>query len=291
MKRRDFLIGSMAAASVAACATAQDTVLMSKLDRIGAMSGNFEGLLKEVRDWSQPATPGELDIMDFPSMLSDRYHIHNVEVQQIHFLSMEPGYFDKFHARLQKANSRMVNMPLELDESGYKGIISPCSPDPQIRAHAIELTKQWIDRSAMIECPSIMPNQGALLQGDLTPAIDALKRLAEYGAPKGVSIILEPRGKTPVDTLIKLIKGAGIYANPDIGNLGNEEKTESGLRLLYPLSKTVSHVKWNPERFNFATAIAISKEMGFKGVYSMETGGPEPYAMQQQLLDYLVMNL
>ena len=291
MKRRDFLIGSMAAASVAAYGTAQDTVLMSKLDRVGAMSGNFDGLLKEVRDWSQPATPGPLDIMDFPSMLSSRYHIHNVEVQQIHFLSMEPSYFDKFHARLQKANSRMVNMPLELDESGYKGIMSPCSPDPQIRAHAIDLTKQWIDRSAMIECPSIMPNQGMLLEGDLTPAIDALKQLADYGSSKGVSIILEPRGKTPIDTLVKVIKEAGIYANPDIGNFGNEENTERGLRLMYPLAKTVSHVKWNPERFNFATAISISKEMGFKGVYSMETGGPEPYAMQQQLLDYLVANL
>ena len=131
MKRRDFLIGSVAAASVATYGKAQDTVLMSKLDRVGAMSGNFDGLLKEVRDWSQPASPGELDIMDFPSMLASRYHIHNVEVQQIHFLSMEPAYFDKFHARLQKANSRMVNMPLELDESGYRGIISPCSPDPQ----------------------------------------------------------------------------------------------------------------------------------------------------------------
>ena len=291
MKRRDFLIGSMAAASVALYGTAQDTVLMSKLDRVGAMSGNFDGLLKEVRDWSQPATPGELDIMDFPSMLASRYHIHNVEVQQIHFLSMEPSYFDKFHARLQKANSRMVNMPLELDESGYRGIVSPCSPDPQIRVHAIELTKQWIDRSAMIECPSIMPNQGMLLEGDLTSAIDALKQLADYGAPKGVSIILEPRGKTPIDTLVKVIKGAGIYANPDIGNFGNEENTERGLRLMYPLAKTVSHVKWNPERFNFATAIRISKEMDFKGVYSMETGGPEPYAMQQQLLDYLVANL
>jgi hypothetical protein len=102
---------------------------------------------------------------------------------------------------------------------------------------------------------------------------------------------LEPRGKTPIDTLVKVIKEAGIYANPDIGNFGNEENTERGLRLMYPLAKTVSHVKWNPERFNFATAIRISKEMGFKGVYSMETGGPEPYAMQQQLLDYLVANL
>ena len=38
MKRRDFLIGSLAAASVAAYSNAQDTVLMSKLDRVGAMS-------------------------------------------------------------------------------------------------------------------------------------------------------------------------------------------------------------------------------------------------------------
>jgi hypothetical protein len=280
-----------AAASAALYGTAQDTALMSKLDRVGAMSGNFDGLLKEVRDWTQPATPGQLDIMDFPSMLASRYHIHNVEVQQIHFLSMEPSYFDKFHARLQKVNSRMVNMPLELDQSGYRGIISPCSPDPQTRAHAIDLTKQWIDRAAMIECPSIMPNQGMMLEGDLTPAIDALKQLGEYGASKGVSIILEPRGKTPIDTLVKVIKGAGIYANPDIGNFGNEENTERGLRIMYPLAKTVSHIKWNPERFNFATAIGISKEMGFKGVYSMETGGPEPYAMQQQLLDYLLANL
>ena len=229
--------------------------------------------------------------MDFPSMLSSRYHIHNVEVQQIHFLSMEPSYFDKFHARLQKANSRMVNMPLELDQSGYKGIISPCSSDPQIRAHAIELTKQWIDRSAMIQCPSIMPNQGVLSEGQLTPAIDALKELAEYGAPKGFRSSWSPGGKTPIDTLVKVIKEAGIYTNPDIGNFGNEDNTERGLRLMYPMAKTVSHVKWNPERFNFATAIGISKEMGFKGVYSMETGGPEPYAMQQQLLDYLLINL
>jgi hypothetical protein len=31
--------------------------------------------------------------------------------------------------------------------------------------------------------------------------------------------------------------------------------------------------------------------MGFKGVYSMETGGTEPYAMQQQLLDPLLMSI
>ena len=290
MRRRDFLIGSIAAA----CSTyvgAQDLPLMAKLDRVGVMSGDFDNLLAETRDWSQPVSPKELDIMDFPQMLAERYDIHNVEVQQFHFLSMEPSYFEKFHGRLKKAKSRMVDMPLELDASGYSGTISPCSSDPQIRARAIELTKQWIDRAAMIECPSVMVNQGRAFGDDLTPIIDALKTLRDYGEPKKVAIIIEERGPIPIDTLVKVIKDSGIHANPDIGNFKDEESTEKGLRLMYPLAKTVSHVKWNPGKFDFAKAIRISKEMGFQGVYSLETGGPEPYATVQKLLDRLLENL
>ena len=126
MKRRDFLIGSAAAAAAVATGTAQDIVAMSKLERIGAMVG-FPGL-KSTRDWSQPIPPGPVDIMDVPDMLARQYHIHNVEVQQFHFLSMEPSYFEQFLGRLKKANSRMVDMPLELDvePNGYSGTISPC---------------------------------------------------------------------------------------------------------------------------------------------------------------------
>jgi len=192
---------------------------------------------------------------------------------------------------LKKAKSRMIDMPLELDTSGYSGTISPCSSDPQIRAHAIELTKQWIDRAAMIECPSVMVNQGRTFGADLTPIIDALKTLRDYGEPKKVAIIIEERGPIPIDTLVKVIKDAGIYANPDMGNFKDEESTERGLHLMYPLALTVSHVKWNPQKFDLAKAVQISKEMGFKGVYSLETGGPQPYASVQSLVDRLLENL
>lgn len=284
-------MGSIAAAATAANGMSQDIVVKSKLDRIGAMSGNFSDLLTQATDWSQPAPPGKLDIMDFPAMLAERYGIHNVEVEDRHFLSLDPAYYEKFHARLQRAKSRMINIDLELDTTGYSGTISPCSPDPQIRAHAIELTKQWIDRAAMIECPSVMPNQGRTWGEDLTPIIDALKSLRDYGASKNVAIILEERGSVPIDTLVKVIRESGIHANPDMGNWKDEASMERGLRLLYPFALTVSHVKWNPDRFSLATAVAISREMGFKGIYSLETGGPEPYAMQQDLLDKLMAYL
>ena len=284
-------MGSIAAAATAANGMSQDIVVKSKLDRIGAMSGNFSDLLTQATDWRQPVTPGKLDIMDFPAMLAERYGIHNVEVEDRHFLSLDPAYYEKFHARLQRAKSRMINIDLELDTTGYSGTISPCSPDPQIRAHAIELTKQWIDRAAMIECPSVMPNQGRTWGEDLTPIIDALKSLRDYGASKNVAIILEERGSVPIDTLVKVIRESGIHANPDMGNWKDEASMERGLRLLYPFALTVSHVKWNPDRFSLATAVAISREMGFKGIYSLETGGPEPYAMQQDLLDKLMAYL
>jgi len=64
---------------------AQNIVIMSKLDRIGAMSGDFGTLLAETRDWIQPVAPGKLDIMDSPAMLGHRYGIDNSEEQQFHF--------------------------------------------------------------------------------------------------------------------------------------------------------------------------------------------------------------
>jgi hypothetical protein len=280
MRRRDFLAGAVTAASSRVRAAAQDS---SKLGRVGVMSGDFDTLMTEVRDWSHPASPKQLDIMDFPEMLADRYRIHNVEVQQIHFLSMEPSYYRTFLQRLKKAKSRMVDMPLELDERGYAGIVSPCSPDPAIRARAVELTKQ---------CPSVMINQGtAPLPDDLGPSIEALKTLSAYGKAKNVAVIMENRGRTPPERLVELMKASGTYANPDIGNFPDEETRERGLRLMYPLSRNVSHVKINPSRFDFARAIRISKEMGFKGVYSLETGGPDPHKAVQSLLDELLKNM
>ena len=151
------------------------------------------------------------------------------------------------------------------------------------------MAKQWIDRAAMLESPSIMPNQGTF-PADTSGSIEGLKTIRDYGKKKGVAIILEPRGRSSVDTLVEVIKAAGIYANPDIGNFRDEETAERGLRMLYPLSRTVSHVKITRRGLNFAKEIQISKEMHFKGVYSIETVGSDPDEMQK-VLDALLENL
>ncbi len=286
LNRRDFLFGSAAAAAafgMSGLARAQDAATLAKLDRISLMTNDFDGTLPEIWDRSKKVAPEKLDMMDLPDAVADRLHLHNLEVCNINLLSMEPSYIREFKERLHKAKSRVVDLVVEIDPraTAYRGYISVCSPNPEIRAHAIEETKKWIDIAAVLGSPSIMPDQGVhYLPQDLTPCIEGLKALVDYGKPKGVAVILEPRGE-PLDQLVKLIKGSGAYSNPQIG-------TEEGLRLLYPLAHTVQHVNLSP-RSNLATAIKLSKELGFKGWFSIETdGGPDPWTPIQRVIDALL---
>ncbi len=287
INRRDFLFGAAAAAfAITRQARAQDAATRAKLDRISLLTNDFEGKLPEIWDRNKQPAPLELGMMDLPEAVADRLHLHHLEVCNINLLSMEPSYIGEFKKRMHKAKSRVVDLIVELDPPAtrYRGHISVCSPDPEIRAHAIEETKKWIDIAAVLGSPSIMPNQGVhYLAEDLAPSIEGLKALVDYGKPKGVAVILEPRGEH-LDQLVELIKGSGAYANPQTGNV-------EGLRLLYPLARTVQHINASP-RSNLPTAIQLSKELGFKGWFSIETdGGPDSWAEIQKVIDALLQYL
>jgi hypothetical protein len=286
MNRRQFLFGFAATTSAISLARAQDAATLAKLDRISVMTNDFDAILPEIWDRSKEVAPKELDIMDLPDAVADRLHLHNLEVCNINLLSMEPSYISKFKQRLDKAKSKVVDFVVEIDppETRYRGRISACSPDPAIRAQAIEMTKKWIDIAAVLGSPSVMPNQGVpYMTEDLTPAIDGLKALVDYGKLKNVVVILEPRGRMALDRMVQLLKASGAYANPQIN-------TEEGLRLLYPLARTVQHINVSP-RLDIANTIKISKELGFKGWYSIETGGSDPWASIQKVIDSLLQNL
>jgi sugar phosphate isomerase/epimerase len=285
MNRRNFL------ATAAAATLARGAETPNKLDRVAVMTSFFGTRMPDTRDKGKPAVPKDLNLLDFPEAIADHFHIHHVEVQQMYFPSTEPSYFKEFRARLKKAKSRVSNMPLEFDEQGTPGIVSVCSPDAAIRERAIGLTKQWIDHAATLGSPSVMINQGPLEAGKLGPAMEGLRAVAAYGKAKNVAVTMENRGPTKPEVLVEVIQGTGTYANPDIGNFPDEETRARGLRLLYPLAHGNTHVKLAPERFDFAKAVAISKEMGFKGLYSIEasrTVAPDPFQAVQIVLDQLL---
>jgi len=169
----------------------------------------------------------------------------------------------------------------------------------------------------MLGCPRVMVNQGTLAPEVRQAAIDTLKTINAYGKSRKIFVTMEnrddgpgrggragavgasgssapapPRPRSPSwEVVVEVIKASGIWANPDIGHFPDEESRAAGLRAMYPLSSGGSHFRYDPQLYNEANAMKISKEVGYKGLYSIEasaSNGPDPYAAVQSILDAML---
>src|SRR5579872_1539720 len=173
MNRRQFLGVCGAAATAGKVGRAQ----ANPLDRIAVLSWSFRDAFAKTRSktgWVPPS--GDLDIMDYPQMIADRYHIHNVEVQTM-YLEPEASFIKEFRQRLTRAHSKLVSIACEPENEAIRGL---GAPDEKARANAVAVNMKWIDYTAEIGSPILMINQGNLYD-DLAPLTDSAKKLVEYG--------------------------------------------------------------------------------------------------------------
>src|SRR4029078_8268982 len=88
--------------------------------------------------------------------------------------------------------------------------------------------------------------------------------------------------------LTEIIKESGTYSNVDIGNLGDQETQHAGMRAMFPLTDGNCHVKLNPARYDLPAALALTRTLGYKGLYSIEAGGMgDSYDNVQKIYDVL----
>ena len=312
MKRREFLIGAAAAAGLAGSrkewAQVRDE---TKLRRVAIMSLCFNSILKNP---SQPNDPARtLDVAELGQMLADRYGVHNLEMQHAHFPVTAPAYLKEFRDRLAKTQSRVTNINLEFGPQNIS------AADPALRQQAIDRTKEWIDHALALGCPRIMVNQGAPTQENKDVAIAALKAMGDYGKSRNIMVAMENRGggggrqgpaqpgATPASPappapvgppawvlLVEIIKGSGTYANCDLGNFPDQDTQHAGIRGMFPLTDGNCHVKLNPARYDLPAALALVKQLGYTGLYSIEAGGgagTDPYQNVQNIYDVLLPNM
>ena len=128
---------------------------------------------------------------------------------------------------------------------------------------------------------------GLLNLNDLAPTIASYRKLVEYGRPRGVDVIVENHGSASRASRATGGNPAAIGRGslPDFGNFPDSATRERGLRLLFPLAKSLCHVKRIPE---LPRCLEIAQESGFAGVYSIETGTPgDSYEAVQDVIDAL----
>jgi sugar phosphate isomerase/epimerase len=232
-----------------------------------------------------------MDVRDFPEMIADRYHVHNLEIVLPHFLAADPPPVRELKARLEKARSRIVNMPLDFGVLWNTPAIS--STVVKERDAAIAMYKKGIDTAHELGSPTVRCDPGIVNLEDPSLTIDAYKQLAAYAAGKGIKVVVENHGaisKNP-DVLVEILKAAGVGALPDFGNFPDEETRERGLRLMFPLAGEIAHAKLR-EGQDFARCMRIARESGFTGVFSIEAAGRgDAYVEVQQIVDAVVANL
>jgi sugar phosphate isomerase/epimerase len=293
MRRRDFMVAAAIAAGGAVRRGWGETrPNQAKLDRLAVMTLSFNTVLKNPAHPDDPART--LDILDAPQMIADRFGIHHVEFQHSHFASTEPAYLKEVRDRLKVAKSEMNQICLEF------GPLNISAPNRADRLETIDLAKQWIDHAVAVGCPRVMLNQGTLAPEVREPATATLKTISEYGKSRKVFVTIENRGHGPTPTnpswevIVEVIRAASIHANPDTGNFQDEASRAAGLREMYPLSCGSSHAHYDPERYSEANAIGIAKQVGYKGLYSIEAtaaNGPDPFVAVQSIIDELVKDI
>jgi sugar phosphate isomerase/epimerase len=194
-------------------------------------------------------------------------------------------------------------MPVDIKELWRGGGLS--DPDQDVREAAVNGAKTWIDVAQTIGSRSVRCDPGKLNPDNFSPTLESYRRLATYGRPKGIHVIIENHGgvgSEHPEELVRLFKQAGpdvVGALPDFGNFPDATTREKGLPALFPYAHEVCHAKGldfdaagNETKFDFPRCIEISKKYAFLGVYSIEYEGPgDPYAGVQKTLDELLKYL
>lgn len=276
-----------------------------KLRRVCISSWSFHNYFSSTREKDFNLSGEMLKLVDFPEMVADRYHVHSMEFVAPHFESSSPAYLKELKARLAKAHSRVVNIPVDIEEFWTGGGLS--DHDEAVRNKAIQGAMKWIDVGRELGCQSVRCDPGKMHPDNLAPTADSYKQIGGYGQQKGIKVIIENHdeiGSTHPEVLVNLFQMVGgrrVGALPDFGNFPDETTRERGLALLFPWAFDVCHAKGyefdsagKETKFNFPKAVEISKKANFRGVYSIEFEGPntyDPYDGVQKVINELVMYL
>jgi hypothetical protein len=257
----------------------------AKTDRIAIMAYSFVRILKVPGQAPNPERT--LEVFDLPEMFADRYKVHNIEMQHNYFETTETSFLKSFVERLAKTRSRVTNINLEL------GNMNIAAATPALRAQAVDLTRAWIDHAIVLGSPRVMINQGRLTQENKAAAIDTLRRMTAYAKSRNVMVGAEPRDDD-FTLLTEVLRGGEAYTNPDVGGFGGDEAhVHAGMRAMFPYTDGNCHMKMlNPPTYDLARAVQLTKELGYKGIYSIENELPgDPYKNVRDVYDVLMATL
>jgi Xylose isomerase-like TIM barrel len=271
-----------------------------RLERIGVSSWSFHNYFSMTQDRDYHGPQETIALLDFPAMMADRYKLHHLEFVAPHFGSTQLSYLKELRVRLIRAHSRLVNIPVDIEDLRTEGGLS--DPADAVRGRAIDAAKTWIDIAAHLGALSVRCDPGKFDPEHPEPTIDSYQKLAAYGKAKRVRVVVENHGGVGSEhprelvNLFKKVNSLYFGSLPDFGNFPDAATRARGLALLFPYALTMCHAKGlefdaqgNEMKYDFPACMAAAERAKFRGTYSIEyEGSGDPYQGVQNVLNELL---
>ncbi|SMO51077.1 sugar phosphate isomerase/epimerase family protein [Gracilimonas mengyeensis] len=288
--RREFLKKSALAAGGAFMLASSPGLLSA-----GSSSKSAFDFKISLAEWSlnKQIFGGELDNLNFPVVAKEKYGISAVE------------YVNQFFADKAKDKQYLQELKFRADASGVESVLIMVDneglvavQDDAERTQAVENHYKWIDAAAYLGCHAIRINLFGSekaennVEGWISAGTDGLSRLAEYGAEREISVVVENHGglSSHAGHLTEVMRQVDSeYAGtlPDFGNFcirrENNERwgdscaeqydTYKGVKELMPFAKGVSAKTYafdedgNESSLDYKRLLTIVKESGWSGGY------------------------
>ena len=227
---------------------------------------------------------GQMNNLDFPGTARD-YGIGAIEYVNQFFKdkAQDSQYLAELKRRCSDAGveSRLIM----IDAEGDLG-----DPDAAARTTAVENHYKWVDAAKTLGCFAIRVNarSSGTYDEQLDRASDGLRRLAEFGAGRGIAVIVENHGGLSsngkwLSAVMRRVNLPNCGTLPDFGNFtvseGQEYDRYQGVAELMPFAKAVSakshdfDAAGNETRIDYRRMMKIVKDAGYRSFLGIEYEG------------------
>jgi len=258
----------LVAGSLRGAVAAQDGEKPSPLaGQVGITTSSVSGHIAP-----EPAS-GKLTLLQLPRILRDELDMRVIDLNTSVFPSYDPAYLDRLRKAADDAGCILTN--LKLNQRG----LDMNSVDDDVRRNALHEYKRSIDAASHLGLrwarPLPLP-----ARPDLAIHVASYQELADYGAERGVQMLVENFGwmESDPESVVQLVKSVGrnIAACPDTGNWANNTIRYAGLAKTFPGAVTCDYKarqlgpNGEHELYDLKRCFTIGWQAGFRGPWCLE---------------------
>ncbi|GGG82039.1 hypothetical protein GCM10007415_13520 [Parapedobacter pyrenivorans] len=243
----------------------------SGMDRIALGTLLFRYRFQRTKPKQWDVIKDELTLLDVPEHHRDKFGIRKIEFWNEHFESLELDYLGKLRDKIKSAKAELLN--IQIDRISY----NLAATDEGERQRSLADVKQWMDAASFLGSKCVRINPGAP-SGSVEKSIESLTELNRYAKQKKLTIITANHFgiEMDADKHVQIVRGSGVYTEPDFGNYIPQYSTEvmmESLAKILPYAHVVSAkmVDFNDQMehvsYDFDRCIQLAENAGFRGTY------------------------